>query len=322
MVGGEARRRHAPVGRRREAALFFAPRTSTPGSVDTATAPRAFGPERRNAAGQPVGGHEGGRVADTPLPAGWKPALAYPVTDLALPADFAVKEIADALGLVLVNHDGMTLYAIAGRRTTRERAVFWTPVEAPQLSDPVGDFNFILRTDGIKQWTYKGRGLYTYAGDLGSRRRQRHRRRQSLGCGRGHALLPAGQRLGAIRSLARGKVLATDKGLTLYRREAHIGSDRRRPQSPPRPTSCVRPSAARSASRTCVATMPAAKSGIPTRRRQGPWPRGSGRWATHPDGFKQWVYQGYTLWTYDGDKKPGDMRPANDESHLCLCRDA
>ena len=40
-----------------------------------------------------------------------------------------------------------------------------TPAAAPQFADAVGDFNFILRTDGIKQWTYKGKGLYTYAGD-------------------------------------------------------------------------------------------------------------------------------------------------------------
>ena len=25
------------------------------------------------------------------------------------------------------------------------------------------------------------------------------------------------------------------------------------------------------------------------------------------DGSKQWAYKGYALWTYDGDKKPGDM---------------
>jgi hypothetical protein len=35
--------------------------------------------------------------------------------------------------------------------------------------------------------------------------------------------------------------------------------------------------------------------------------------ATYPDGFRQWVYQGYSLWTYDGDKKPGDMTGNDDE---------
>ena len=35
----------------------------------------------------------------------------------------------------------------------------------------------------------------------------------------------------------------------------------------------------------------------------------SGFWdvATRADGSKQWVYQGYALWTYAGDEKPGDM---------------
>jgi hypothetical protein len=35
----------------------------------------------------------------------------------------------------------------------------------------------------------------------------------------------------------------------------------------------------------------------------------SGFWdiAARADGSKQWVYEGYALWTYDGDKKPGDI---------------
>ena len=36
-------------------------------------------------------------------------------------------------------------------------------------------------------------------------------------------------------------------------------------------------------------------------------PRGFWSVLTRPDGAKQWAYQGYAMWTYDGDKKPGDM---------------
>jgi hypothetical protein len=34
--------------------------------------------------------------------------------------------------------------------------------------------------------------------------------------------------------------------------------------------------------------------------------------ADRADGTKQWTYQGEALWTYDGDKKPGDMNGNDD----------
>ncbi|MEQ9449255.1 MAG: hypothetical protein RLN70_10175, partial [Rhodospirillaceae bacterium] len=36
-------------------------------------------------------------------------------------------------------------------------------------------------------------------------------------------------------------------------------------------------------------------------------PQGFWDTLTRDDGTRQWVYQGYALWTYDGDKNPGDM---------------
>ena len=35
-----------------------------------------------------------------------------------------------------------------------------------QLAEPVGDFTLVKRADGIRQWAYQGRGLYTYTHDL------------------------------------------------------------------------------------------------------------------------------------------------------------
>jgi hypothetical protein len=36
-----------------------------------------------------------------------------------------------------------------------------------------------------------------------------------------------------------------------------------------------------------------------------------------PDGTRQWVYQGYPLYTYQGDKNPGDMN-GNDIFNMVL----
>lgn len=290
-------------------ALYTFTKDIDPGSV-FGNSPARFGPQRRNSAGELVGGRPFGSPAPVDLPAvpGRTPAMAFPMTGLDMPADFAVKEVADAVGLVLVNHDAMTVYALDGRK---EPGKSWQPVEAPQLSSAVGDFAFVVRADGIKQWTYKGRGLYTYALDLAPN--------DANGIGADKALdvaavaryfLPANVTVQA--TLARGKVLATDKGQTLYRREAHIdqtgsGHNLRRGQP-------IRPAIGREIGLKNV------RCDDVCRKQWHPYaaPAGAvaqGQWsvATHPDGFKQWVYQGYPLWTYDGDTKPGDMN-GNDDS--------
>lgn len=290
-------------------ALYTFAKDIDPGSV-FGNSPARFGPPRRNSIGEPVGGRAFGAAAPKDLPPvpGWTPAMAYPVSTVTLPSDFAVKEVADALALVLVNHDAMTVYALDGKK---EPGKSWRPVEAPQLSSAVGDFAFNLRADGIKQWTYKGRGLYTYALDLAPG--------DANGIGTDKAMDVAAvaryflpPNVTVQTTPARGKVLATDKGQTLYRREAHIdqtgsGHNLRRGQP-------LRPAVGREIGLKNV------RCDGDCRKHWHPYgaPAGAmvqGQWsvATHPDGFGQWVYQGYPLWTYDGDAKPGDMN-GNDES--------
>ncbi len=162
------------------------------------------------------------KVADVPLPDGWKVALAYPMRGMVLPAEISLKEVPDAAGLVLVDRSERTLYVFSGDPHEEARlGESWLPAEAPQLSNPVGDFNFIVRQDGVKQWTYKDRPLYRYAGDLAPG--------DAYGADVDKRWAPAA----VVRyympadvhfqmTLARGKVLATAEGKTLYRREAHI----------------------------------------------------------------------------------------------------
>src|SRR5690606_1628278 len=90
-----------------------------PGSVG-GNSPARFGALRSDRAGRLVGGgirgsRTRGAVPDIPLPENWEVALAYPVSDIELPVGFAVREVPDANGLVLVNHRGWTLYAFIGK---------------------------------------------------------------------------------------------------------------------------------------------------------------------------------------------------------------
>ncbi len=122
----------------------------------------------------------------------------------------------------LVDHRGYTLYAFDGDPAKDAKACAapcaWQPVAAAQLADPMGDFTLVKRADGIRQWAYKGRGLYTYAHDLAPDDAN------GVGADKHWAVaavysffMPRGVRL--ERTLSQGVVLATAAGQTLYRRD-------------------------------------------------------------------------------------------------------
>ena len=200
------------------------------------------GSNRRNTAGRIVGIR--GRVQrrgqvelpePEPFPPGWKPALFYPITNAELPPGFLIKEVPDAVSFSLTNDGGHTLYVNNG--TNEITAVDWDPVLAPLLLDePKGHFSFIDRDDGIRQWAYRGKALYSYARDLAP--------------GYANGLKPGGEwRVAKVAKYflpsevslqttqALGKVLANSGGQTLYRRDGHIlqtagGHGRRRGRLP------------------------------------------------------------------------------------------
>ena len=78
-----------------------------------------------------------------------------------------------SLGTVLVNGQGMTLYALSAERggkwicTSSGCLQVWHPVTVSAGSVPTGtaSLGVIKRPDGTTQVTYKGRPLYTFAQD-------------------------------------------------------------------------------------------------------------------------------------------------------------
>lgn len=74
---------------------------------------------------------------------------------------------ADAM---LTNEDGMTLYifdkdAAGVSNCAGECVALWPILEAGAADMDEGDFSVIDRADGKKQWTYKGKPLYTFVKD-------------------------------------------------------------------------------------------------------------------------------------------------------------
>ncbi len=291
-----------------------------PGSVG-GNSPARFGARRLNGAGVFVGGGirgagARGAAADVPLPAEWAPALAFPVSGVKAPEGLGVREVPDAAAVTLVDSNNFTIYTTSGN-PGKDEGVDWKPVEAPMFAKPQGAFGFIDRTDGIRQWSYNGRGLYTYAGDLvpGDA--------NGVGTGKNwdvaavvRFFMPEGVSLQATPG--QGKVLANAKGMTLYRRDGHIlqsgGGHNLRRGAPPRP-----------AVGRDIGTDPRCpgeclKNWHPFLAPADAEPQGFWNVAVRPDGTKQWVYQGYALWTFDGDLKPGDIN-GHDTYHIMFSED-
>jgi predicted lipoprotein with Yx(FWY)xxD motif len=77
---------------------------------------------------------------------------------------------AKAAAGMLTNPDGMTLYTFdkdaAGKSACNGPcAVNWPPLLASDDAKNTGDYGIIARDDGKKQWTYKGKPLYTWIKD-------------------------------------------------------------------------------------------------------------------------------------------------------------
>jgi predicted lipoprotein with Yx(FWY)xxD motif len=82
-----------------------------------------------------------------------------------------VQVLGSAYGDILTDAAGMTLYTFDGDgrfrpRCSEECAADWRPFAAPEQCGASGYWTLVTRADGVIQWTYGGRPLYTYLGDL------------------------------------------------------------------------------------------------------------------------------------------------------------
>jgi len=278
-----------------------------PGSVH-GNSPAKTGSRRIDGAGNVVGGgNRGGGVKaapDVPLPKEWKTALAFPVLGIETPSGITVREVPDATAVVLVNHEDRTLYTFNGNPKKISADGSWRPARAPQFAKAMGDFDFVTRTDGIKQWTYQGKPLFTYEYDIAAG--------DAYGIGRDPQLdvaavtryfMPDGVKV--QHTPGQGRVLATAAGMTLYRRDGHIlqsGGGRSLRRGNP-----ARPAVGRDIGTNARCDAECRKAWHPFVAPDDAQVQGFWDIATREDGTRQWVYQGYALWTYTGDRQPGDM---------------
>ena len=276
-------------------------------------------------AGNPAGPSEmgmyarrGGAGNKASIPPEWHVALfqsaGNPVVDVTLPYGVAVREVPEASAVTFTDARGKTIYAFEGTDpngdkpacaampTAGKQCYTWAPVAAPQLAHPIGDWTLVRRNDGIKQWAYKGKALYTYDGDLAPNDVN------GIGVDKqwtvaAYAKYFTPSNITMAHTPGRGKVLATATGQTLYRRDGFaffVGGHQLYRDIPIRPA-VGRSIGANGCDSECLKTW------HPYAAPADAQPSGYWSVVARPDGSKQWAYQGFALYTYDGDKKSGDM---------------
>jgi predicted lipoprotein with Yx(FWY)xxD motif len=223
------------------------------------------------------------------------------------PVGIGLRAIDAAAGLVLIDRRGSPLYAFAGDAWADKSACLsetcprrWKPLTAPQLGQPVGEFS-VVSHNGIHQWAYQGRPLFTFEGDLDPGEvagAAADSRWQPVTLGR--FFMPEG--VVVARNHFDGPILATTEGKTLYFRD--------------------RPNYSQGHSLR-VGTRPGGGNGklLGTKSCEGDclkdWrplaapadAQPGGHWSVvdRPEGGRQWAYHSFPVYTYAGDQRPGDM---------------
>jgi len=227
------------------------------------------------------------------------PASSMPATSSSTVQGTALKTETTRAGMLLASSGGLTLYYYSEdkpgsgtSKCTGRCATAWPPLTAParapagvRLPGPLG---MITRPGGVRQVTLNGYPLYTYAGDKAPG--------QDAGNGIEGAwhvikLHPsttamARGRVLTVRRTSAGTVLAGVHGFTLY----YYSQDK-----PGSGTSACAGS--------CAKAWPPLVA--PVRAPAGvrlPGPLGM---ITRPGGVRQVTLNGYPLYTYAGDKAPG-----------------
>lgn len=252
-----------------------------------------------------MGEYKGNGLAD----GAWHIAFARAGDGMTTPNGIAVQEVAEAGGQALVDARGMALYSFDGD-VKRDKPVCasnpcagnFVPVAAGELVNPVGDFSLVSREDGIRQWAYQGKPLYTYDGDieLGDANGMGVDKRYQVAMVAKY-FMPAGV---AIRpDERRGGLLTTADGKTLYARDRVIfnGTGGHNARGGARGIPMIGLSIG-----TAACDAECEQTWQPLKAPADAQPSGYWTLANRADGTKQWAYQGYALYTYTGDKKPGD----------------
>jgi predicted lipoprotein with Yx(FWY)xxD motif len=246
----------------------------------------------------------------------WHLAMFKPGEGHLTPDGVNVLEIAAAAGQALVNDQNQPLYVYDGDAggkptcTADPCTIHFSPFVAAQLARAVGDFTVVDRGDGMFQWAYKGRPLYSYDGDVLPG--------DATGNGRDgkwHVALmsrnymPPGTTVG--RNSFGAPMIATTDGMSLYVRDRVVGTNTgHNLRTGSKGLALVgRMLGTKSCDAECAKTWKPLVAGSDAQ------PQGFWEVKAREDGSKQWTYRGFAVYSYTKDQKPGDMT-GNDETEI------
>ena len=185
-------------------------------------------------------------------------------------------------GQTLIDVNGRTVYSYDSATCDAACMRDWLPLEAPWIAGPIGeDWTIKHRPDGLTQWAYQDRPLFTFLGD--------HKAGDENGDSRSGQVVvlqdaPAMPNWITFQETDFGPVLADENHMTLY----YLAAD---PEQIRRET----------CDDQCLAENWQAFVAPSTTRPIG-------HWSTMPlaDGTHQWTYLGHPVFAYKHDKIPGD----------------
>jgi predicted lipoprotein with Yx(FWY)xxD motif len=237
---------------------------------------------------------------------GWRRAAFMPEKSILMPPSIDLDGLAVANGFGFV--DAATRSTLYAAPPSQKLPSAWEPVRASALALPVGDFSIIKRKDdGARQWTYKGQALYTYSGDYavgeingifaGERNVQAALAYRNF--------LPEGLVIGQYSG--RGPLMTTSQGMTIYTEARYVlqygGRETRTGYAVS--YNDAKSQGAVGCQADCTVTW---KPFLAAANAQA-W----GFWEPidRGDGSKQWAYKGSPIYTFTGDKKPGEIEGNN-----------
>ena len=224
------------------------------------------------------------------------------------------------LGHVVADRKGMTVYVNPkAADCIGECALAFKPLIAPWMASGLGDWSVVTRSDGSKQWAFRGQALYRYSGDV--------KPRETSGNGKNNfaaivleppAPLPAWV---TVLGGDAGPILGDANKKTLYSRLPPRPNARRSPLTQ-RPTQVASAGGAQQNIELVgqiIAQAPESDKeklcGIecpdsvwrPVIATDGDKPVGNWSIIKREDGRLQWAYKGNTLYTNIRDVMPGDL---------------